>query len=146
MFVCKLQAEDVSRQIKPADLTTAVIENFVCPHGAAYHLVDVICRLVLAKNLEVARVRHLRAHKLHGLSERVMFTRLGIIARSRLLRCRQSADRADAAAVCRLSEHEPFLREFRRVLVMLGSKARNSDNRPKGYPGRSRRQRVEKRA
>src|SRR6516165_12834431 len=71
MLVGEFETENISRQIKSADLASSVAEDFVSTDTAADYLVKIVCRLVLAKYFGVVRIGHRRAHQVHRLAERV---------------------------------------------------------------------------
>src|ERR1041385_2545382 len=61
MLLARLEAEDLARQIEPADLAAPILEHLVRAHGAADDLVEELGRLGFSEDLDVALERHRRA-------------------------------------------------------------------------------------
>ena len=64
VLVAHLEAENVARQVEGADLAAAVVQDLVGADRAADDLVEVLGRLVLAVDFDVAAEGHGHAHQL----------------------------------------------------------------------------------
>ena len=51
-----LEAEDIARQVKRADLAATVRQEFVSPNRAFNYLIDILCGFCLSENLVVLDV------------------------------------------------------------------------------------------
>ena len=63
MLVAHLQAENVARQVECADLAAAVVQDLVGADRAADDLVEVLGRLVLAVDFDIAAEAYCHAHQ-----------------------------------------------------------------------------------
>ena len=108
MLVGEFKTENIAGQIKSADLTAAVAEDFVGANAAADDLVKVVGRFVIAEDFGIARIGHHGAHQLHRLIERVGIDRAVVqMACNAALRCAYGDDGAAdcIAAKCGLGLH-----------------------------------------
>src|SRR5205807_29132 len=66
VLLADFKPENVAREIKGANLPTAVVEDLVSPHSAAGDLVDIFGGFVFAENFLIWAKCHLAPHKIQG--------------------------------------------------------------------------------
>ena len=100
----KLKSDNISRQIKTADLPAAVAEYLVGSHTAIDHVVEVVRGLALAEDFAIARIRCDRPHDVDGGGKRRC---LAGTAKDVGWRRRSAIDRWGRAANVGLRKHDP---------------------------------------